>query len=521
MKRELEDLGEESVNLEAPTVEEMIKARKITISDIRDHISGPTFSIIVHLLILAFLSTVIVARRPKESKELEIKMIKMEPPRKIKKIEPPKVIPDPIDSEPEIKMTPNPQPEHSEPDLPPVKPTTEIQQQEILDVPILKITPSAKVLPFPAAYSNRTGKNHDGAVGTYHRGGDPSKVTNAILKGLRWLKAHQNPDGSWGDTAKNNFSAYTGLALLAYLGYGATPASPEFGSTVLKAIKSLLADLGPDGNGIKGGYRHAIALYALSEACAMTRIPMLEKAMDLGTAKIVAGQNSMGSFNYGYDNSKGRCDLSVSGWNYQALKSAFAAGCVIEGIETSIDKSVAVGLKQTHFANPGFKYSNDNGSSSSMTAVGTLCLELMEGSKTHEVKSGLQILETPNNFWCSWKGYNGKVNQWSLYQWYYQTQAIFQGHAGKGPAWRKWDKKFSKEFIRNQKRDGRWETPAYESNIGSGGEGKLSGLDQPVYATALCCLTLEVYFRYLPSYHVDKTNSEDDGKDALGLDGAL
>ena len=39
------------------------------------------------------------------------------------------------------------------------------------------------------------------------------------MKSLRWMKQTQNKDGSWG----NRKVAYTGLALLAYLGHCETP----------------------------------------------------------------------------------------------------------------------------------------------------------------------------------------------------------------------------------------------------------------------------------------------------------
>ncbi len=66
---------------------------------------------------------------------------------------------------------------------------------------------------------------------------------------------------------------------------------------------------------------------------------------------------------------------------------------------------------------------------------------------------------------------------------------------------------FTRELLKTQKSDGRWETPAFEhgkNKKGGHGEGSFEGLDRPVYATALCCLMLEVYYRYLPTFKVAK-----------------
>jgi hypothetical protein len=99
-------------------------------------------------------------------------------------------------------------------------------------------------------------------------GGTPA-WEDAVVKGLRWLKANQAPDGSWG----GHKAAMTGLALLAYSGHCETPASAEFGESCLKGIVYLV-DPGLKNNGKLATnpgenswpYEHAIATYALAEA---------------------------------------------------------------------------------------------------------------------------------------------------------------------------------------------------------------------------------------------------------------
>jgi hypothetical protein len=346
-------------------------------------------------------------------------------------------------------------------------------------------------------------------------------------KGLDWLAEHQNDDGSWGDTARSNMPAYTGLALLAFLGHGEEPASRRYGPTVLKALKKLLAYLGAKGEGVRGGYRHAIVLYALSEAYSLSRIPMLRTAMEEGMRKLIAGENSKGSFNYGYNNAVDpklggpRCDLSVAGWNYQAMKAAFAAGCSTPGLEEAFDKAVALGLRKTHFAKTGFRYGAEGAPSPSMTAVGTLCLQLMGEGNSREVRAGVRYLERPSESVFHWWASKGaRIKPWSLYQWYYQTQVFFQAYKGKGGKWRKFDRMFTRTLLKNQKRDGRWESPGFENGYGkSGGEKSLKGIDQPVYSTAMCCLMLEVYYRYLTTFKVASSagNPEFGNEEDFGL----
>ena len=506
----------------APTFEEMMAARKLTFQDIREHISGPVFSVIVHLIVLAILSTVIVFRPPEEGREIVVKDIVIDVKPFEKKIR----IPDPDPVEPKtVSEEERPAPEAisdtnlDTAEFPIDTPVTDVSVPNILSV---KPTPSAAKMP--ALYGNRVGGAKGGAMGKYTTG--CKAKLDAVLKALRWLKNHQNDDGSWGEGNPNDHSALTGMALLAYLGYGLTPRSEEFGMTIMKAIKKLVEFLGPDANGVEGGYRHGIAMYALNEAYTLTKIPMLEGVVNKGMTKLINGMNPAGAFNYGYGvegmgpghGGQGRSDLSVSGWNYQALKAAFAAGCSAPGLEAAFDKGITVGLQQTFYDRSAgaFCYANEGGEQKgvkgTMTAAGVLCLQLMGAGKCSQVQAGVKYLERPAQFKFDFGDPPDK--QWSFYQWYYETQVVFQAHKGKGGTWRKWDKMFSSELLRQQKSDGRWESP------GSAEQDHLKGLNLPIYSTALGCLMLEVYYRYLPTYNFTKPehSSRSGGVEAdLGL----
>jgi hypothetical protein len=81
---------------------------------------------------------------------------------------------------------------------------------------------------------------------------------------------------------------------------------------------------------------------------------------------------------------------------------------------------------------------------------------------------------------------------WSMYYWYYGTLVMFQMG---GDWWKQWNASLRDMLIQNQIKspdptlDGSWEP--YTSG------GKRAGR---AYSTAMCCLCLEVYYRYLPLY---------------------
>lgn len=495
-----DDVQEEGIhevyNEELVDYKEVLKAKKLTFQDIRDHMSGPVISLMLHMVLIALLSAWIVMERPKDQEAIEVDMLVV-PQKDIEIPKPPEIKP-PEDIPTDVPVK-NFIEKPKKVEIEPVEPIETPITKDVVVMPI-KMTNSALKLPVAVALIGRDPKSKENAVGD---GDDTGNSQTILYKGLCWLKDHQNPDGSWGDTKKENISAYTGLALLAFLGYGATPGSQEFGPTVIKAIKKLTEFAGQDAGRVKGGYRHGIVMYALTEAYILTRIPMLEGIVKKGNLRIVKGMNDNGSFNYGYNNSKMRSDLSVAGWNYQALKAAFVSGCDIEGLVPAIDRLIDKGLKQTHYVKSGgFSYADTGGAKSSMTSVGTLCLQLYGEAKSKQVKAGIRYLEQPEYNWFHWEGQKRKVPQWSLYQWYYQTQVFFIAYKGKGRKWRKWNSMFVKELKIRQKKDGRWESPQYtfgtkDKKGGGHGEGSLAGLDQPVYSTSLCCLMLEVYYRTL------------------------
>ena len=342
------------------------------------------------------------------------------------------------------------------------------------------VSPSA--FASPSVFGGRSAAGRASAVSKF--GG--SKVgQDSLLKALWWLKKVQKPDGSWGSDFPQ---AYTGLALLTFLAYGETPTSKNFGTTVKKAMLWLAKD---PMNGKHGkGYAHAIKTYAIAEAYAMTGVSMLENAMNEGIRIVIDGQQEPGCFTYDYDmNHENKQDLSVAGWNYQALKAAYGAGCEEKGLTEAIYKGIEW-LKMAGKVKKGFPYNINKTPSGdgkhTMRAVGCLCLQLFGEGKTPEIQDEIQQIATEDLANYTW---NNPPRE-SLYGWYYSTQVMFQ-HGGK--AWKAWMRKFEKELTTNQNPEGYWDYP------GRFHTKKVDATTTRVYATTLAALQLTVYYRYLPS----------------------
>jgi len=212
------------------------------------------------------------------------------------------------------------------------------------------------------------GRRKNGRLGAIKQYSAQTGAQLKLDKALLWLKKVQKPDGSWGT---KNIDGMTGLALLVFLAHGETPKSRSFGLTVSKAIKYLAAS--PVNKKAAHGYPHAIKTYALAEAYTMTNNYNLEEPLQRFAEVIIKGQRKDGAFEYNYGKS-GRWDISIGGWNFQALKALKVTGLEFEGLDNAVYKAIerlkAQAPEQYPYAQ-GSKRTNDG-----LRAVGTLSLQL-------------------------------------------------------------------------------------------------------------------------------------------------
>lgn len=374
-----------------------------------------------------------------------------------------------------------------------------------------EVAVSKSPLVMKGLYAQRTAGGRKGSLSAF---GGSGRGEDAVLKALRWLKENQGPDGSWSKVDATSAPAMAGLALLCYLAHGETPSSPEFGATVEKAMKYIVGRQNAKGNFSANPYEHGICTYAISEGFGLTKILALKDAMEKGIQVIIDGQQDGGGYDYSYAK-KPRWDLSVAGWQFQAMKAAKMAGCTNPRLDEAIAKGIAFLRNTAHQPTQGFGYSGDGkpaaSSSPSMTGAGTLCLQLMGKPDCPEVRSGVKWLNenkspildvvwqradasdaAPADKAKGPKKEGGPKNP--VYAWYYITQVKFQ----KGGAdWKEWNSKFATALVRNQ---------IVEGKLGHWEPGDHGG---KVYTTALCTLMLEVYYRYLPTFkHVEAAPAE-------------
>ncbi len=338
----------------------------------------------------------------------------------------------------------------------------------------------------PGTMGGRTGSGRAKAMAL---NGMKAKSEQAVMNGLVWLVQNQNPDGSWGDSNKG---AMTGLGLLCFLGHGETPDAPGFGTTVKSAVQWIL-DNGTKNEGRlnmaksfsqPGVYEHAICTYALGEYYTMTGDKRVADLLKQSITHIVEGQGAGGGWMYSFD--KSADDLSVSGWQIQALKAAHLSQLKISGVDQALDKAIDY-IERVRGPKGGYGY---RGASDdySLTGVGILC-QLFWKPDRATLRKGMEWLldVTEKNKPVSYKGTSA-----DLYAWYYHTQACLMFG---GEAWKKWNAWFQDEICDAQNRDGSWPIPGGRA-VGPQNDNDMTGA---VYRTSLCILMLEVFYRYMPT----------------------
>jgi len=471
--------------------------------NVMEWMAGPTGSVVIHIaLILAAIFLVDLTIREKDQ-EIEITVVELDQQEleELEELEPPEELPEvEVVTPPDVEMDMTPPPDIEDFSAEPLQEDIELMASDAISPIIMKNLA-------PGQMSNRSGSGRRAAIGKY--GGKWGQYAEAaVLRALEWLRINQNKDGSWGTHDK---PAMAGLGILTFLAHGETTASEKYGETVERAIRYLVKAQGKNDDkegkrgvfdkisSTAGTYSQAICVYAISEAYGMTRIPSLKSVMEKGVQVLMDGQQSGGGYDYKFLKGKRR-DTSLAGWCCQAMKAAYIGGAENPGLHDAMEKAI-VDMKSAQRENGSFNYSFDSGSHAthSIAGVAVLSMQLLGHGGDSETKAGLRFLSDAQ---CKWDN----PPDWPMYAWYYIAQAKF--HQG-GAHWTSWNNKFAPQFIRNQNPDGSWTSPGVAMKKGKTGREDM----HPVYATTLAALTLQVYYRFLPTYKPIETEVIDQKSD--------
>ncbi len=456
-----------------------------------DNVWGPTGTVLLHILIVLVLVKFMTGTGRHVEHEVEVVIREIESFEELEDLEEEL---DELDDIPTVVETVAPPTVSLDQEPPQVDSITPSAADEV-DLSQFDVMEAVSPLKFRGLYASRSAGGRSAALGKYS-GGMGERTEYAVKKALEWLKDHQEPGGSWGPSYRVSM---TGLALLTFFAHGDTTASEEYGLAIKKGLQFLLKSQ-KGGKFVGGGdgvqaqiqsYEHVIGTYAMSEAYGLTRIPFLRHSMEDAVQLLIDGQHEAGSWDYGYrQGPEAHIDVSLSGWHIQALKAAVAADASNRGLKTALENGVR-GLKAAcDMSGTGmFEYGTraahkpDN----IMTGVGVLSMQLAGHALDAEARAGIQALTSLRFRWSPGAADERAVGKWPLYAWYYITQARF--HQG-GKSWVTWNKDYAASLCAMQNSDGSWCPPPSTDEARYG----------PVYATTLCTLMLQVYYRFLPTF---------------------
>ncbi|XZE20170.1 prenyltransferase/squalene oxidase repeat-containing protein [Pirellulaceae bacterium SH449] len=397
-------------------------------------------------------------------------------------------------------------------------------------VPLSTPQSSTTAPPATSPYQNRFAINRMEIV---RAGGGDENTEASVQLALEWLARAQSTDGGWyaaqhgggnpiminrigpdGERRQNAGArantAMTGLAILAFLGAGHHHYDGQYSANVAAGLRYLISqqkasgDLsGHDQNGreevvrFARMYSHGMAALALAEAYAITKDPALAPVVFRAADYSVRAMNPQtGGWRYEFaTNDPG--DTSQFGWQAMFLLSAARGEAIV--LDDSKRKlmhrfldSVAVGSDRGLATyRPRLAYGQPDAPTATMTAE-AMASRLLLGVPTtlaaQRESQRMMLSQLPGD------------REDNFYYWYYATLAMFQMRgADEGDlSWNKWNDAMKARLVSSQVTSG----PDRGSWAPTCVWGPYGGR---IYTTALGCLSLEVYYRFLPIYQTRQT----------------
>jgi hypothetical protein len=305
----------------------------------------------------------------------------------------------------------------------------------------------------------------------------PPDVDTIYERGLAWLAAAQDPDGSWkgGDEG----CGVTGICLMAFLASGEDPNYGKYSGNIHRAIASIIQQQDAATGYLPNSmYHHGFGMLALSEAYGAVDESLfpsgskpprtIAQALQLaiGCAATAQKNNRWGGWRYSPNGSD--ADTSVTGAVLMGLLAARNAGMNVpdEMINTAMDY-----MRRSTGSDGSVAYTGGfggMGGSMNLTAVSALVSAVSKSKNTDQFKACLKRLQDNLD--------NQESGPYAEYFRYYMAQALFQGDYA---SWQKWNAEQIRQLHDLQHDDGSF-----------GG----------AYQTGMSLLALALNYRFLPIY---------------------
>ncbi|HEX3149340.1 MAG TPA: prenyltransferase/squalene oxidase repeat-containing protein [Gemmataceae bacterium] len=341
----------------------------------------------------------------------------------------------------------------------------------------------------------------------------------AIDNALQYLAGAQNADGSWPSGGFGGGGprdpAVAALSVMAFLSAGHVPGEGKYGNTIMKGVRYVCAQ--QQQNGVFAGqqfgmtvmYSHGICTLMVAEVIGL--MPDRKEAAEL-RARLVAAVRLIksaqcprqGEGGWRYTIQPNDADMSVTAWQFMALRAAKNVGC--DAPPTIIDRAVEYVKNSNDRNTGGYRYTRYGNVTLPCTGAAILSLEL-SGKDYHKSPESLkgaqfivdQLVADGNGVG---RGFNMRFQQHFFYGVYYTSQAMFQ--VG-GKYWN-WYRQYLHWLLLN---------PQAKPQQPSGFWNPVSGDDQMAgvnYCTAMAVLALTVEYRFLPIYQRGEEPEEREGR---------
>jgi hypothetical protein len=310
---------------------------------------------------------------------------------------------------------------------------------------------------------------------------DP-QTAETIDGALRYLAAHQQPTGCWGEG--RNKVAYTGYTLMAFMAGGSLPDEGPYGDVVAKGTKYLLECVRGDGYIIaadetmndKGMYGHGIATIALGELYGQTHDTRIRPKLERAVKLICDTQNAQGGWRYFPRIAD--ADLSVTVLQVVALRAAINDGIAVP--QETVDKAVKyVKSCRAMGGGGGFAYQPGGQAGFARTAAAIYSLQVCGKYDDPMVAAGSKYLLSGQ----------GREREWFTYGNFYAAPAQYM--VG-GATWKTWYEGIRTTLAQRVKRQG---DQCYWPRVDGDGSGGDEG-----YVTAVNAMILAMPYHYIPLY---------------------